>query len=205
MPFIQLQFRRDTASNWTTANPLLASGEMAIETDTQLFKIGDGHSTWTQLPYGGIRGPPGPPGGSLSIFWFTVNYPVASGPFSPLTKANSIVASSNMPLSYSIGFDSNSNIRITNSNVTNSNSWQMSIAPISIQYATGTNSIASWNSNQTWDCFTPSPGFVNNTAGTLTIDTTFGNLTGGAFQFSGTGDGSNYPLARIFITPFYLS
>jgi hypothetical protein len=31
MPFIQLQFRRGTAAQWTTENPLLAVGEMAIE------------------------------------------------------------------------------------------------------------------------------------------------------------------------------
>ena len=42
MPFIQLQFRRDTALLWQTNNPTLAIGELAIETDTGLFKIGNG-------------------------------------------------------------------------------------------------------------------------------------------------------------------
>jgi hypothetical protein len=42
MPTIQLQFRRGTVSEWSDSNPILAEGEMAIETDTDLFKIGDG-------------------------------------------------------------------------------------------------------------------------------------------------------------------
>jgi len=63
MPFIQLQFRRDTASNWTSNNPILASGEMGIETNTALFKLGDGTTRWNLLPYGGLQGPTGPGGG----------------------------------------------------------------------------------------------------------------------------------------------
>ena len=42
MANIQFQFRRGTASQWTSANPVLAAGEMGIETDTDKFKIGDG-------------------------------------------------------------------------------------------------------------------------------------------------------------------
>jgi hypothetical protein len=37
---IRIQLRRDTASNWTTNNPLLYPGEMGIETDTGKFKLG---------------------------------------------------------------------------------------------------------------------------------------------------------------------
>jgi len=62
MPYIQLQFRRDTSLNWQQTNPLLASGEMGIELDTHTFKIGDGACRWNQLPYGGLQGPPGPAG-----------------------------------------------------------------------------------------------------------------------------------------------
>ncbi len=53
---VQIQFRRGTASAWTTANPVLADGEMGIESDTDKFKIGDGVTTWTSLSYGGIAG-----------------------------------------------------------------------------------------------------------------------------------------------------
>jgi hypothetical protein len=46
-----IQIRRDTASNWTTANPILALGEMGAETDTSKIKIGDGVTAWTSVPY----------------------------------------------------------------------------------------------------------------------------------------------------------
>ncbi len=56
MPSIRLQFRRGNASEWTAANTLLAEGEMGIELDTRLFKIGDGIKSWTDLSYGGLTG-----------------------------------------------------------------------------------------------------------------------------------------------------
>jgi len=46
-----IQFRRDTAANWTSANPTLASGEIGFETDTRKFKVGDGSTVWTSLAY----------------------------------------------------------------------------------------------------------------------------------------------------------
>lgn len=48
---IQLQIRRDTAANWTSTNPTLASGEIGFETDTARLKIGDGATAWTSLAY----------------------------------------------------------------------------------------------------------------------------------------------------------
>jgi len=60
---IQIQFRRDTAANWTSANPTLAIGELGLETDTGKFKVGDGVHTWTALAYSsGPIGPTGPTG-----------------------------------------------------------------------------------------------------------------------------------------------
>ena len=44
-----IQLRRDTAANWTSNNPTLAAGELAIETDTAFYKIGDGSTAWTSL------------------------------------------------------------------------------------------------------------------------------------------------------------
>jgi hypothetical protein len=43
--------RRDTAANWTTANPTLLAGEIGIESDTEKIKIGDGSTAWTSLGY----------------------------------------------------------------------------------------------------------------------------------------------------------
>ena len=63
MAFIgTFQFRRDTAANWSSANPVLLAGELAIETDTDLFKLGDGTTAWNSLPYGGIKGDAGATG-----------------------------------------------------------------------------------------------------------------------------------------------
>ena len=50
----QIQLRRDTAANWTSTNPTLASGEMGFETDTNLFKIGTGSAAWTALSYAAV-------------------------------------------------------------------------------------------------------------------------------------------------------
>lgn len=48
-----IQFRRDTAANWTSVAPTLAAGEIGFETDTKKFKIGDGSTAWGSLPYAG--------------------------------------------------------------------------------------------------------------------------------------------------------
>ena len=47
----RIQLRRDTSTNWTTNNPILASGELGIETDTNQVKIGNGIGNWDVLPY----------------------------------------------------------------------------------------------------------------------------------------------------------
>jgi hypothetical protein len=49
----QIQIRRGTASQWTSANPTLASGEFGYESDTGKFKIGNGSTAWTSLSYQG--------------------------------------------------------------------------------------------------------------------------------------------------------
>ena len=51
---VQIQLRRGTASAWTSANPTLAVGELAIETDTDKYKIGDGSTAWTSLGYSSL-------------------------------------------------------------------------------------------------------------------------------------------------------
>lgn len=53
---VQIQLRRGTAGAWTTANPILAAGEIGIESNTNLFKVGDGITAWTSLAYGGLQG-----------------------------------------------------------------------------------------------------------------------------------------------------
>ena len=46
-----IQLRRDVASSWTTANTILAQGEVGVETDTIKFKIGDGSTAWNDMSY----------------------------------------------------------------------------------------------------------------------------------------------------------
>ena len=48
-----IQLRRDTAANWTSANPVLGAGQPGVETDTQLWKVGDGVTAWAALDYMG--------------------------------------------------------------------------------------------------------------------------------------------------------
>lgn len=56
MPYQQLQFRRGTAAQWTAANPVLAEGEVGLETDTTQFKVGDGSTAWNSLSYAPLQG-----------------------------------------------------------------------------------------------------------------------------------------------------
>jgi len=56
---VNIQLRRGTAAEWTAANPTLAVGEIGIETDTDLFKIGNGSDDWDTRPYGGLQGTDG--------------------------------------------------------------------------------------------------------------------------------------------------
>jgi len=46
-----MQQRRGTAEQWTTADPVLAPGEIGFETDTGQFKVGDGVNIWSELSY----------------------------------------------------------------------------------------------------------------------------------------------------------
>lgn len=52
---VRLQIRHDTKQNWEKYNPILASGEMGVETNnaniTNRIKVGDGQHKWTELNY----------------------------------------------------------------------------------------------------------------------------------------------------------
>ena len=45
----RMQQRRGTSEQWSTANPILAAGEIGYETDTNEFRIGDGVNRWNDL------------------------------------------------------------------------------------------------------------------------------------------------------------
>lgn len=72
------QLRRGTASEWIAVNPILRAGELGFVLDTQQFKMGNGATPWSGLPYydnhnivaqmiadaviEGVPGPQGPQG-----------------------------------------------------------------------------------------------------------------------------------------------
>ena len=73
----KIQLRRDTAANWTTANPILTQGEPGVELDTNKWKIGNGTSTWAVLQYQGAQLPTNNAGylynnGSGTLSWGSV-------------------------------------------------------------------------------------------------------------------------------------
>lgn len=47
----RIQVRRGTTSDWSTANPVLAAGEIGLDTSTGNTKIGDGTTDWNNLGY----------------------------------------------------------------------------------------------------------------------------------------------------------
>ena len=47
----QIQFRRGTGAEWSSANPILAQGELGIDLDVNRFKVGTGLTSWNYLDY----------------------------------------------------------------------------------------------------------------------------------------------------------
>lgn len=82
-----ITFRKGTASEWTLANPVLASGEPGYDLTNSILKIGDGVSNWASLsgigstsfnnssPSVGVRGIISTTG-TLSSFAVSGGYPV---------------------------------------------------------------------------------------------------------------------------------
>ncbi|MCG7851455.1 MAG: hypothetical protein MIO92_02930 [Methanosarcinaceae archaeon] len=43
--------RSDTLASWTAANPILSQNEVAVESDTGMFKFGNGLNGYSDIPY----------------------------------------------------------------------------------------------------------------------------------------------------------
>ena len=65
-----IEIRGGTKAAWTSANPVLASREPGLETDTRRWKWGDGTTAWNALPY--IDAEP-------SVYITTTSYTLAAG------------------------------------------------------------------------------------------------------------------------------
>ncbi len=50
-----IQIRRGSKSEWTSADPILSSGEIGFESDTYRLKVGNGSDSWTELDYIGSK------------------------------------------------------------------------------------------------------------------------------------------------------
>lgn len=47
----KILLRRDTSTNWSANNPILAAGQVGFDTTLGKHKIGDGTTRWNSLPY----------------------------------------------------------------------------------------------------------------------------------------------------------
>lgn len=115
---IQIQFRRGLAAEWTSSNPILAEGEMGIETDTDRFKIGTGTLNWNDLPYGGIQGPQGD-----------------VGPQGPIGNGN--IAVDNVLYVSKSGDDSNDGLNLSSSKLTIKSALDIATAGTTIYVKSG--------------------------------------------------------------------
>ena len=48
---VRVKNKTATEANWTTNNPVLLAGEIAISSDTNMIKVGNGTGTWSTLSY----------------------------------------------------------------------------------------------------------------------------------------------------------
>jgi hypothetical protein len=46
-----VQTQRGTAAALAATNPVIADGQIVVETDTKKVKVGDGSTAWNSLPY----------------------------------------------------------------------------------------------------------------------------------------------------------
>ena len=51
---VTIKLKRGNASDWTSQNIVLASGEPGYELDTGQLKIGDGSTAWNSLSYASV-------------------------------------------------------------------------------------------------------------------------------------------------------
>ena len=48
---VQIQMRRGTTGQWSSANTILAAGEVGVDTSLTKFKVGNGSTAWNNLGY----------------------------------------------------------------------------------------------------------------------------------------------------------
>lgn len=74
---VRFQLRRATVAQWTANNPILLAGEPALSMDTNQLKIGDGITSWINLPYINVQGVAGQIGTPTSLLPAATLVPVS--------------------------------------------------------------------------------------------------------------------------------
>ena len=46
-----IKIRRDTSANWASFNPALRQGELGLDLVVKRIKVGDGFTSWSDLPW----------------------------------------------------------------------------------------------------------------------------------------------------------
>jgi hypothetical protein len=194
---VQIKLRRDTAANWTSVNPTLASGEPGLETDTLKVKYGDGATPWVSLAY---------PTNIATV----VN---ASSGLSGTTLASNITASSLTSVA-STGLV-NLTVQNTINGSINGNAATASQASAltggvanQLVYQTGSNTTAfitvpsSANTYLTWNGsgFTWSAGSTTAAAGTLTGNTLNSTVLYSSLQSFGSAGNTTIGTGTLSIT-----
>jgi len=139
----RILIRRDTAANWTSANPTLASGELGGETDTGKLKLGNGSTAWNSLAYlGGVTSVNGETGTVTGLA------ALASPTFTGTVTTNDLTVSGNLTVSgttTSVNTETvtiDDNIIVLNNNETSTPSQN---AGIEVERGTSTNVALRWN------------------------------------------------------------
>lgn len=104
-----IQHRRDTGANWTSTNPVLALGEFGVETDASggpKYKLGDGSTAWSSLPYqSGAPGVDAPTITSFNNQTGTTYTLVAADKNKMVTLTNSAAITVSIPTNASVAFE----------------------------------------------------------------------------------------------------
>ena len=181
MPAI-IQVKRGTASAWTTANTVLAVGELGYETDTKKFKVGDGSTSWTSLAYATVApvspaftGTPTAPTASVGTNTTQIaTTAYVRGEVSALVNSAPSTLDTLNELATALGNDASFSTTVTNSLAAK--------APSASPTFTGTTSIAQILESVT----------VSATAATGTIN--YDLLTNGAVTYYTTNSSGNWTL-----------
>jgi hypothetical protein len=132
----KIQVRRGAASLWTSTNPTLAAGEIGYETDTGLFKIGDGTTAWTSLSYNAVKALTA--GSGISLSNSNGNYTISmSDPTINIEDITGFVDAVNDRVGDLLTAGSNIQLTYTDSN-NDSSSLQIAVTGVSLSGHTHT-------------------------------------------------------------------